>query len=215
LGVNPNCTLHGLASLTRDLLHSLAAPALAPFLADWPLDVGPTATASSPEAAEATPRPAMPVLRYLPDIAADGRRFGAALIAEVCRNAEALAWRQTYSASELGDEFLRNYGWTEIFGSHAQVKSRHIACGFLLLGPNTFYPQHRHEAQEIYVPLSGTANWQQGDAIWRERPPGTVIHHVSEELHAMRTGAHPLLALYLWRSADLRQKARLAPPARN
>ena len=84
-----------------------------------------------------------------------------------------------------------------------------IACGFLILGPATHYPRHRHEAEEIYLPLSGTAAWQQGDAIWREQPPGTLIHHVSNEPHAMRTGAGPLLALYLWRSANLTQKARL------
>jgi hypothetical protein len=59
--------------------------------------------------------------------------------------------------------------------------------------------------------LSGTAEWQQGDAGWQERTPGTVIHHASEEPHAMRSGAQPLLALYLWRSNDLNQKARLDP----
>jgi hypothetical protein len=34
-----------------------------------------------------------------------------------------------------------------------------------------------------------------------------VIHHASNEPHAMRTGASAFLGLYLWRSADLRQKA--------
>jgi quercetin dioxygenase-like cupin family protein len=77
------------------------------------------------------------------------------------------------------------------------------------LGPATVYPRHRHEAEEIYLPLSGTASWQQGDETWRERPPGTLIHHAGDEPHAMRTGDGPLLALYLWRSSDLTQKARL------
>ena len=77
-----------------------------------------------------------------------------------------------------------------------------------MLGPATHYPRHRHEAEEIYLPLSGTAAWQQGDARWRDRPPGTLIHHAGNEPHAMRTGAGPLLALYLWRSANLAQKAR-------
>jgi hypothetical protein len=78
-----------------------------------------------------------------------------------------------------------------------------------MLGPATHYPRHRHEAEEWYLPLSGTAAWQQGDADWRDRPPGTLIHHAGNEPHAMRTGAGPLLALYLWRSANLAQKARL------
>ncbi len=53
--------------------------------------------------------------------------------------------------------------------------------------------------------------WRQGDALWRECPPGTLIHHCSEEIHAMRTGDQPLLALYLWQSDRLSQKARLEP----
>ena len=76
-------------------------------------------------------------------------------------------------------------------------------------GPPTLLSSHRHEAEEIYVPLSGTADWQQGDAVWREYAPGTLVHHLSEEPHAMRTGKEPLLALYLWRSANLSQRARL------
>ncbi len=59
------------------------------------------------------------------------------------------------------------------------------------------------------MPLSGTAAWLQGDAVWRDRTPGTLIHHLSEEPHAMRTREEPLLAMYLWRSENLRQKARL------
>jgi len=57
--------------------------------------------------------------------------------------------------------------------------------------------------------LAGTASWQQGDGRWRERLPRTVIHHASHEPHAMRTGARALLALYLWRSANLHQKSQL------
>jgi len=44
---------------------------------------------------------------------------------------------------------------------------------------------------------------------WLDESPGTVIHHASNEPHAMRTGTQPLLALYLWRSDNLNQKSRL------
>ncbi len=134
----------------------------------------------------------------------------AALTAALCRAAPSLTWRQTYTIDDLGAEFLRNYAYTEVVGPGAALlASEQLACGFLLLGSGTFYPRHRHEAEEIYIPLSGTAQWQQGDAFWRERRPGTIIHHASEEPHAMRTHERPLLALYLWRSANLNQKARL------
>jgi hypothetical protein len=156
-----------------------------------------------------TSRQPLPVLRWLPDIENGALEF-AAVTAALCRAALSLTWQQSYTANELGTEFLRNYAYTEVVGlKTALLASQKIACGFLLLGPCTFYPRHRHEAEEIYIPLSGMAEWQQGDAIWRQRPPRTIIHHASEEPHAMRTHERPLLALYLWRSANLNQKARL------
>jgi hypothetical protein len=64
------------------------------------------------------------------------------------------------------------------------------------------------------APAPFLADWPdpaRSHTIWRERPPGTDIHHANEEPHAMRTGARPLLALYVWRSEHLNQRARLEP----
>jgi hypothetical protein len=151
----------------------------------------------------------LPVLRWLPEPAEGPGAFGSDLVATLHRAAPSLAWRQTYTLNDVDAAFLDNYGWSEIIGTAGPLASARIACGFLLLGPSTHYPRHGHEAEEIYLPLRGTAAWQQGDAVWRERAPGTLIHHAGYEPHAMRTGAAPLLALYLWRSNDLGQKARL------
>lgn len=188
-----------LAERINTLLQSLQQPALAPFLADWPRAYQARAVAAAD----------LPVLRWLPQIGGDRAVYASGLVAAVCRAAPSMAWRQSYSAEDLDGAFLRNYGWSEILGASGPWVGARIACGLLLLGPSTHYPRHRHEAEEIYLPLSGTAAWQQGDAVWRDRTPGTLIHHASEEPHAMRTGAAPLLALYLWRSANLAQKARL------
>jgi hypothetical protein len=192
-------TAVNIAAQIKQLLESLLQPVLAPFLADWP----PRAECRAVHSA------ALPVLRWLPEIAGDSAAFGSEVVAAVCRAAPSLAWRQTYTANDLDTACLDNYGWTEILGANGPCASERIACGFLILGPSTLYPRHRHEAEEVYLPLSGTAAWQQGDAVWREHPPGTPIHHASDEPHAMRTGASPLLALYLWRGANLAQKSRL------
>jgi hypothetical protein len=192
-------TAVNIAARIKELLQSLREPALGDFLAEWPRTPAPRVVAPS----------SLPVLRWLPDIAGDPDAFAIDLVAAVCRAAPSLAWRQTYTAKDLDGAFLDNYGWSEILGLRGPLACERIACGFLLLGPSTHYPRHRHEAEEIYVPLRGTAAWQQGDAVWRDRPPGTAIHHASGEPHAMRTGQSPLFALYLWRSANLAQKARL------
>jgi hypothetical protein len=204
MGTQSGTAGEGIAARIKGLLGSLRDAALAPFLADWP------AIYSRREIAPAR----LPVLRWLPQLAGDAAAFGAAspgadLVAAVCREAPLLDWRQTYSSADLDAAFLENYGWSEIVGSVGPIESERIACGFLILGPSTFYPSHRHAAEELYVPLSGTAAWQQGDTVWRDQAPGTPILHRSLEPHAMRTGASPLLALYAWRGADLGQKARL------
>jgi hypothetical protein len=187
-----------IAEPIKALLESLRRPELVPFLADWPrIYVSRSVPASS-----------LPVLRWLPQICAERIAF-ADLIGDVCRAAPSMAWRQTYSTTDMDAAFLDNYGWSEILGESAPIAGGRIACGLLLLGPSTHYPRHRHDAEEIYLPLHGTAAWQQGDLVWRDRMPGTLIHHASDEPHAMRTGAGPMLALYLWRGAGLAQKARL------
>jgi hypothetical protein len=190
-----------IAEQVKRLLENLRQPALAPYLADWPCNGRLRETAAA----------ALPVLRWLPQMAGDAAAFDVDLVTAVAHAAPTLSWRQTYSVQELGAAFLDNYAWSEIFGAAGPLPSARVACGFLVLGPATHYPRHRHEAEEIYLPLSGTAAWQQGDAVWRDRPAGTLIHHAGNEPHAMRTGASPLLALYLWRSANLAQKAHLDP----
>jgi len=187
----------------RRLLVALRAAALAPFLAEWP----PPAARSGGGARQA-PGSTLPVLRWLSRIGSDTCCVDPALVAALCAAAPLMGWRQTYTREQIGADFLDNYAWSELFGPSSRAGGR-LSCGVLLLGPNTFYPRHRHEAEEIYVPLSGTANWQQGDDRWRQRSPGTLIHHLTEEPHAMQTREEPLLAIYLWRSANLSQEARL------
>jgi hypothetical protein len=183
----------------KRLLASLRPPALDPFMAEWP-------TTNQHRAMDSTD---LPVLRWLPGFARDSAAFGGDVIAALCQAAPSLAWRRTYTSKESSSAFLDNYGWTEILGRAGPWPSDKLACGFLILGPATHYPRHRHPAEEMYLPLSGKAAWQQGDSPWQERPPGTPIFHATEEPHAMRTDAQPLLALYLWRGLHLDQKARL------
>ena len=192
----------GLIAPTRALLGSIRAPALAPFLAEWPV-VG----EGSPSELRPVVPSTLPVLRWLPELISHATTFSHRLVNDIGRAAPFMAWRQTYKEADVGAAFLQNYGWSELVGTSGPLASERVACGFLLLGPQTHYRRHSHEAEEIYIPLAGIASWQQGDGGSTEYAPGTVIHHARNEPHAMRTGARPLLALYLWRSTDLHQKA--------
>jgi quercetin dioxygenase-like cupin family protein len=174
------------------------------FLSDWP--------------AHFAPRPVTPstltVLKWL-GVAADGAPPGAParLARGIAVAAHALAWRQTYRAGDVPAGFLERYGWCELLGATGPVPCEALAGGLLLLGPDARYPAHRHAAEELYIPLSGRAEWQRGGGPFVARPPGEAIIHASGEPHAMRTGAEPLLALYLWRGAGLGESATLQPTA--
>ena len=129
------------------------------------------------------------------------------VLREVQRLAAGLAWRQTYGVAEFGAAFLRGYGWSEFIGLRGPVPSDRIAVGVLLLGPGVTYPPHAHAAAEVYVPLSGVAQWQRGTAAFALGPVGQAIHHPPWMAHAMRTGAEPLAAIYLWWGGDLAAKS--------
>src|SRR6267154_1717144 len=96
--------LTGLARRARRLLRSLDEPVLAPFLADWPdLSGSRAVTSSSPPLASGLRIPdvesdsPLPVLSCLTDFAADQSGFCASLVADLCRNHQLRAWRQTYA----------------------------------------------------------------------------------------------------------------------
>jgi hypothetical protein len=120
-----------------------------------------------------------------------------------------LEWRQTYSADDFGAAFLERYGWTELIGLRGPIASERIACGFLMLGPGIDYPAHAHEAEELYLPLAGTALWRRDESDFVSRRPGAPIVHRPWEPHAVRTQAEPLLALYVWRGGELAAKSKI------
>jgi hypothetical protein len=175
------------------------APEADAFLRDWPRELiaRPVGKRSLPVVA---------ALRGLERLAAPQTR---ALVEGVEALAGELEWRQTYSAADFGERFLETYGYSEWIGQRGAFMSDRIACGVLLLGPETEYPDHSHEAEELYLPLAGHAFWRSDEADWRLRPPGEWIHHPSWTAHAIRTSKEPLLAAYVWRAGDLTAKSRI------
>ena len=181
----------------RALLDSVEAAG--PFLEGWP-DLGATRPVAPCS---------LPVLSWLAAASASAPPITRPLVAALAAHADALAWQQSYTAADFGAAFLQRYGWTELIGLRGPVPCETVACGVLMLGPDIDYPAHAHEAEELYLPLAGSASWTRGREAANERPAGTPIHHPSWVPHAMRTGAEPLLALYVWRGGDLAAKSRI------
>jgi quercetin dioxygenase-like cupin family protein len=129
------------------------------------------------------------------------------LAAYLSDHRDALCWGQTYTHADFDRNFIDNYGWLEVFGTRGHFSNDAVAGGLLVLGPQLVYPDHHHVAEEIYVPLTGGTQWRKGDGDFQVRQAGEVIHHPSNVNHAMKTGAEPLLALYLWRGGPLAQRS--------
>jgi quercetin dioxygenase-like cupin family protein len=159
------------------------------------------------------PRPVaptgLPVLEWLPQARSCAAPKTQTLVEAVTDLAGALPWGQNYSASDFGAAFQARYGFMELIGPRGPFAADDVACGLLMFAPDTEYPQHRHEAEEIYVVLAGCAEWRAGTEDYREEPPGAVLHRRPLVPHATRMGAEPMLALYLWRGGDLLQKSEI------
>jgi len=147
-----------------------------------------------------------PVVQHLSSALAGAAASTAAVCASLTALQGLLHWRR--NASYTDAHFLRGYGYCELLGPSGHWRSERLALGLLLLGPELTYPEHAHPATEVYVVLSGNAQWRQSDGPWRQRSPASVIEHASMEPHAMRTDVEPLLAAYLWRD-HLHAPARL------
>lgn len=152
---------------------------------------------------------AVPCIRYLDRILEIAPAAAQPLVRLLAGDRQVLRWEQTYTREDFGADFLDNYGWVEVFGTRGHFANDEVAGGFLILGPETVYPDHHHQAEEIYVPLTDGTGWRKGEGAFQVRGAGEVIHHPSNINHAMKTGVEPLLALYLWRGGPLAAKSTI------
>lgn len=152
---------------------------------------------------------AVPCIRHLDRIREIAPSASQPLVRLLADNRKALRWGQTYTHADFGADFLDNYGWVEVFGTRGHFANEAVAGGFLILGPQLVYPDHHHQAEEIYIPLTAGAGWRKGEGAFEGRSAGEMIHHPSNINHAMKTDAEPLLALYLWRGGPLAAKSTI------
>jgi mannose-6-phosphate isomerase-like protein (cupin superfamily) len=112
-----------------------------------------------------------------------------------------LPWRYSYPPRPGSQadpvDLAERIAFAELIGPRAPLDAPGCRAGFTLIAPATFYPLHAHPAIELYLIISGHAQWTTPDSE-RIVPPGEFVLHDTNQPHAMRTFAEPLLALYGW-----------------
>ena len=126
-----------------------------------------------------------------------------ALVRAIQAASDGLRWNATYSKAEVGADFLQRYGWIDIIGPRGPF----VAHGFRVMAgfwdAGLHYPVHWHEAEEVYVPIAGSARFWSERSGERHGGVGDAIFHATNEKHAATMDAEPLFALAIWRGADL------------
>ena len=154
------------------------------------------AALEAPGDAAAPPRETVPATRYLNGALADSRNGPAAAIAVAFQRIEPrLAWCRRPDRKTSDPNFQNAHATTVIVGDGGIEMRTDVRIGVSLLAPETFYPDHHHPPEEVYVVLTEGA-WRQDDGPWNERGPGTLVYNTPNVVHAMQSGPKPLLAIW-------------------
>lgn len=187
---NPPHNIDNLVSAVAETLGQINVPIAKRFAADLVAIAG--------SSVRGTPA-RVPACRHLgqADLVDRAVPGAEALHATLIRADPDLCWQQSnrIAAPEL---YQNNHAFVELVGPDGHLEAGDIRFGLFLLGPQVFYPLHVHEAEEFYLILSGTADWQQDDDPLRPVPPGQVVHNASMQPHAMQVKSEPLFMLWGW-----------------
>jgi len=133
-----------------------------------------------------------------------------ALLAVFEHHKNRLHWEQSYQKEEalVPETMLAGYGFAEIIGRQGPFVSERIRAGIAIWGPDIVYPRHRHEAEEVYIVLTGSAEFTVGASGNQTHGVGDVIYVESNTPHGFRTTGQSLVVYYLWQADDLRQQSK-------
>ena len=130
------------------------------------------------------------------------------IIEAVKKHVDKANWRQTYSISEVGEDFANRHCYFELIGPTGHFYSDAIRGFICYWGEQLKYAWHSHEAEEIYCILAGKALFKT-KTMTKVLKANQTHFHKSWESHAMETLEEPLLAFVLWRGNGLDKLAQI------
>ena len=130
------------------------------------------------------------------------------LIRSIKKQVNDAHWLQTYSISEVGEDFSNRHCYFELIGPKGHFYDEKIRAFICYWGEHLNYKWHSHEAEEMYYILGGKAQFRTKTAT-KILKAGDTQFHKSWESHSMDTLEEPLLAFILWRGYGLDQLAKI------
>lgn len=109
-------------------------------------------------------------------------------------------WRETYKGTDIGADFLDRFGCYCLIGPNAPFVSDQMAGFVVFMPPHLHYTWHQHPAEELYLVLSGEAEFHRDGAPSETLRAGQTSFHASNQPHSMTTHNHPVMAYVTWRS---------------
>ena len=155
----------------------------------------------------------MPGCRHLPQAVTAGVVVSMDLCHAIATIEDELHWTQS---AHYTDELMRqpgykdNYAYTEIIGSNGLFAGDDFRMGLLLLGPGLHYIDHQHSAPELYWLLTGPIDYSRSRGKFEPVGTASTIWNEANEIHAMKIGDQPLLAVWAW-TRDVNELPVLVP----
>jgi dimethylpropiothetin dethiomethylase len=141
--------------------------------------------------------PDAPACRFLPEALDAVSAGGYRPPAEFIRVIHALPWRRV-GITDMPEPLRSQLAVVEVMGPTGMIQCEACRFGLYLQMPEIFYPNHSHEAEEIYLVLGGGAEWSVESGAFTPKTAGDFIHHRPWQAHAMWSRAAPLLAMWGW-----------------
>ena len=131
------------------------------------------------------------------------------LVARFALHKHRLRWEQSYRREDglVPEAMLDGYAFNEVVGKFGPFVSERIRCGIGVWGPAIQYPRHHHQAEEIYLVLAGSAEFELGGGQAASRGVGEVVYVAPNQAHGFSTADDLLVVFYLWQAGDLRQRS--------
>jgi hypothetical protein len=140
----------------------------------------------------------LPACAHLPEalgrVASAGHPFDA-IATSFAAMAPALPWSRRSDGPHASANIMEGHANAMVVGPGGLEARDDVWIGASLLARDTRYPDHRHPPEEVYLVLS-PGEFRQGEGPWFEPGFGGTFFNSPEILHAMRSGPHPLFAIW-------------------